>query len=348
MQNMASPRKFKKLYLQLIMLAAILLVVFLISRSHKKGEYMRIAGFTQGTTYHITYESKSGEDLKTSIDSILADFDRSLSTYLPASLISRFNKNEPGLHANKKFTDVFIKSYEVFKKTDGAFDITVAPIVNALGFGTTDTLNVDSTMIDSLLQYIGMEKVKLQGDTLVKTDSHVTLDVNALAQGYSVDVVVNYLENRKIKNFMVEIGGEVSAQGRNEQGDYWRIGIDKPVDGNYIPGTELQSIVKLNDRSLATSGNYRKFYEKNGIKYVHTINPKTGYPVISNLLSATVVARDCMTADAYATAFMVMGTDRSIGFLNENRFLDAYLIYSDENGNFKVYCTKGLKRYIQE
>jgi thiamine biosynthesis lipoprotein len=184
------------------------------------------------------------------------------------------------LHADKKFTDVFIKSYEVFKKTDGAFDITVAPIVNALGFGTTDTLDVDSTMIDSLRQYVGMEKVKLQGDTLVKTDSHVTLDVNALAQGYSVDVVADFLENRKIKNYMVEIGGEIRAQGKNEQGEYWRIGIDKPVDGNNIPGTELQTIVKLNNRSLATSGNYRKFYEKNGIKYVHTINPKTGYPVI--------------------------------------------------------------------
>ena len=346
---MAYPRKFKKLYLQLIIIVAILLVVFLISRSHKKGDYMRIAGFTQGTTYHITYESKSGEDLKTSVDSMLADFDRSLSTYLPASLITRFNNNEPGLHADKKFTDVFIKSYEVFKKTDGAFDITVAPIVNALGFGTSkDTLNVDSTMIDSLRQYVGMDKVKLQGDTLVKTDSHVTLDVNALAQGYSVDVVADYLENRKIKNYMVEIGGEVRARGKNEQGDYWRIGIDKPVDGNNFPGTELQSIVKLNDHSLATSGNYRKFYEKNGIKYVHTINPKTGYPVISNLLSATVVASDCMTADAYATAFMVMGTDRSIKFLNENRFLDAYLIYSDEKGDFKVYYTKGLKKYIAE
>jgi thiamine biosynthesis lipoprotein len=346
---MASPHKFKKLYLQLIIFAAILLVVFLISRSPKKGEYMRIAGFTQGTTYHITYESKSGEDLKTTIDSLLADFDKSLDTYQPNSLISRFNKNEPGLHADKKFRDVFIKSYEVYKKTDGAFDITVAPIVNALGFGTSkDTLNVDSTMIDSLLQYVGMEKVRLQGDTLVKTDSHVTLDVNALAQGYSVDVVVDYLESRNIRNYMVEIGGEIRAQGKNEQGEYWRIGIDKPVDGNNIPGTELQTVVKLNDRALATSGNYRRFYEKNGIKFVHTINPKTGYPVISNLLSATVVARDCMTADAYATAFMVKGTDWSIQFLNENRFLDAYLIYSDEKGNFKVYYTKGLKRYIVE
>jgi FAD:protein FMN transferase len=346
---MASPRKFKKLYLQLIILAAILLVVFFISHSQKKGEYMRIAGFTQGTTYHITYESKSGEDLQTSIDSLLTDFDKSLNTYLPNSLISRFNKNEPGLHADRKFTDVFIKSYEVYKKTDGAFDITVAPIVNALGFGTSkDTLDVDSTMIDSLLLYVGMEKVKLQDDTLVKTDSHVMLDVNALAQGYSVDVVADYLESRNIRNYMVEIGGEIRARGKNEQDEYWRIGIDKPVEGNDIPGTELQSVIRLNDLALATSGNYRKFYEKNGIKYVHTINPKTGYPVISNLLSATVVAKDCMTADAYATAFMVMGTDKSIRFLNDNRFLDACLIYSDEKGDFKVHYTKGLKRYIVE
>jgi FAD:protein FMN transferase len=348
MQFMASPRKFKKFYLQLIILAAILLVVYIISRPHQKGEYVQIAGFTQGTTYHITYESKRGEDLKKQIDSLLADFDNSLSTYLPNSLISRFNKNEPGLHADKKFRDVFIKSYEVYKKTDGAFDITVAPIVNALGFGTTDTLNVDSTMIDSLLQYVGMEKVKLQGDTLVKSDKHVTLDVNALAQGYSVDVVVDYLEHRKIRNYMVEIGGEIRAGGKNEKGEYWRIGIDKPVDSNNIPGTELQSVVRLNNRSLATSGNYRKFYVKNGIKYVHTINPKTGYPVISNLLSATVVAKDCITADAYATAFMVIGTDRSIRFLNENRFLDGYLIYSDEKGDFKVFYTRGLKKYITE
>ncbi len=345
---MASPRKFKKIHLQLIILAGILLVVYLLSHSRRKGEYMWVAGFTQGTTYHITYESKKSEDLKTSIDSLLADFDKSLSTYLPNSLITRFNKNVPGIHADKKFTDVFLKSYEVYKKTDGAFDITVAPIVNALGFGTTDTLNVDSTMIDSLLHYVGMDKVKLQGDTLVKTDSHITLDVNALAQGYSVDVVVNYLESRKIRNYMVEIGGEIRARGKNDQGEYWRIGIDKPVDGNYIPGTDLQSIVKLNDRALATSGNYRKFYEKNGIKFVHTINPKTGYPVISNLLSATVVAQDCITADAYATAFMVMGTDRSIKFLDKNRFLDAYLIYSDEKGNYKVYFTKGLKKFIVE
>jgi FAD:protein FMN transferase len=346
---MTSATNSKKFYLQLVILVVILSVVIIISLAGRKGEYVSVAGFTQGTTYHITYESKKGENLKTAFDSILADFDLSLSTYIPNSIISRFNLNDPAVRADQKFKDVFNKSYEVFRKTDGAFDITVAPIVNALGFGhRRDTLNVDSAMIDSMLQYVGMDKVRLQGDTLVKQDSHITLDDNALAQGYSVDVVVDFLKKRKIKNFLVEIGGEIRAQGKNAQNQYWRIGIDKPVEGNNIPGTDLQSIIRLNDRSLATSGNYRKFYEKNGIKYVHTINPRTGYPVISNLLSATVVARDCITADAYATAFMVFGVDRSIQFLKENDFLEGFLIYADEKGNFRVYASPGLKKFIVE
>ena len=174
------------------------------------------------------------------------------------------------------------------------------------------------------------------------------LDLNAIAQGYSVDLVAAMLEERKIKNFMVEIGGEVRAKGRNARNQVWRIGIDKPVEGNMLPGTDLQAIIKLKNRSLATSGNYRKFYEKNGVKFVHTINPKTGYPVISNLLSATVVANDCMAADAYATAFMVFGVERSINFLKKNKFLDAYLIYGDQEGKFRVFATKRLQKFIEE
>jgi len=339
---------FKKNTIQLAILVLVLIVIYMISRAGKRGEYVSVAGFTQGTTYHITYESKKGENLKPEVDSILADFDMSLSSYKPNSLISRINRNEPGVKADKKFREVFNKSYEVYRKTDGAFDITVAPIVNALGFGPKDTMDVDSVMIDSLRQYVGMDKVSLRDDSLVKKNSHVMLDVNALAQGFSVDIVAAYLSNRSIRNYMVEIGGEVRAKGRNAHNQVWRIGIDKPREGNYIPGEELQAIIRLKNRSLATSGNYRKFYEKNGIKYVHTIDPKTGYPVISSLLSATVVAKDCITADAYATAFMVLGIDRSMQFLKENNFLDAYLVYSDEKGNFMVYSTPGLDRYIQE
>jgi len=341
--------RFRKHYIQLIILALVLCTVYLISRAGRRGEYVSIAGFTQGTTYHITYESKKGENLKMAIDSLLADFDMSLSSYKPNSLISRFNRNEPGVKADHKFKEVFNKSYEVYRKTGGAFDITVAPIINALGFGSNkDTLNVDSTMIDSLLSYVGMEKLKLQDDTLVKQNGNIKLDVNGIAQGYSVDLVVEFLKGRKIRNFMVEIGGEVRAIGRNHNNQIWRIGIDKPYEGNMIPGAELQTIIRLDNRALATAGNYRKFYEKNGIKYVHIINPRTGYPVVSKLLSVTVIARDCLTADAYDTPLMVLGLEKSIQFLKENTFIEAYLIYSDDKGDFKVYATPGLKKFIAE
>ena len=272
----------------------------------------------------------------------------SLSIYQPNSVISRFNRNVPGTKADSKFVAIFNKSHEVYQRTGGAFDITVGPIVNALGFGSTDTLNVDSTMIDSLLQYVGMEKVSLQDNQLIKKKKNMVLDVNAIAQGYSVDLVADFLKTRKIKNYLVEIGGEVRAKGKNQSNQIWRIGIDKPVEGNMLPGANLQAIIKLDNKSLATSGNYRKFYEKNGMKFVHTVNPKTGYPVISNLLSATVVADDCTTADAYATALMVFGVDKSIEFLKANNFLDAYLIYADQQGRFQVYVTPGLRKSVAE
>jgi thiamine biosynthesis lipoprotein len=338
----------KIIFIRVILLLGVILLAYIIGLIRKQGEYVSVAGFTQGTTYHITYESKSGENLQNLVDSLLADFDMSLSIYQPNSLISRFNRNESGTRADEKFTTVFDKSSEVNKVTNGAFDITVGPIVNALGFGNTDTLQVDSTMIDSLLQYVGMEKVRLQDDILIKQDSGILLDVNAIAQGYSVDLVAELLEKMNIRNYMVEIGGEVRVRGKNERKQMWRIGIDKPSEGNMIPGANLQAIIALDNRSLATAGNYRKFYEKNGIKYVHTINPKTGFPVVSKLLSATVVAKDCMTADAYDTALMVMGLEKSIEFLNENKFLDAFLIYADQEGRFRVYTTKGLRRFLEE
>jgi thiamine biosynthesis lipoprotein len=338
----------KKLLIQLSILALFFLLAYFISITGKKGEYISLAGFAQGTTYRITYESKKGENLQPLIDSMLADFDMSLSIYQPKSLISKFNRNQPGTKADRKFTEVFNKSFEVYQNTNGAFDITVGPIVNAIGFGSTDTLNVDSTLIDSLLQYVGMDKVRLQDGMLVKKDKNMVLDVNAIAQGYSVDLIAAFLEERRIKNYLVEIGGEVRSKGKNDSNQIWRIGIDKPVEGNMIPGADLQTIIRLDNRSLATSGNYRKYYEKNGIKFVHTVNPKTGYSVVSNLLSATVVADDCITADAYATALMVFGVDKSIKFLEENKFLEAYLIYADQQGHFQVYVTPGLKKYIAE
>ena len=335
-------------------LIRILILVFVVSAvlifSHRigQGQYVKIAGFIQGTTFHITYESKTGRNLQHEIDSLLADFDRSLSIYLPTSIISRINQNDPAVEADDKIIEVFQKSLEVYRKTGGAFDITVAPLVNAWGFGFKAASATDSATIDSLMQYVGMDKVKLSGKRIIKAHPDVMLDVNAIAQGYSVDIVSEYLQKLKIKNYMVEIGGEVRTRGCNEKGNIWRIGIDKPLEGNVIPGSNLQAILQLDRRSLATSGNYRKFYEKDGIKYSHTINPATGYPAMTDLLSATIIADDCMTADAYATACMVFGLEKSIRFLDQNKFLDAYLIYNDEKGQYRVYYSKGLSRYLAE
>jgi len=335
-------------WIRIAIVIAAIIAIYIVSRGRFPGEYYTVSGFTQGTTYHITFETRSARDLKPLIDSILQDFDYSLSAYIPNSIITKINQNEPGIEADDHFIAVFNKAREVNKETGGAFDITVAPIVNAWGFGYTEKADVDSTVIDSLLQYVGMNKVKLSGRRVIKDSPGILFDVNAIAQGYSVDVVSEYLESIGIRNYLVEIGGEVRAKGKNPKHEYWKVGIDKPVENNMIPGAMIQTVLGLSGRSLATSGNYRKFYEKDGIKYTHSINPLTGYPVVSNLLSATVVTRDCITADAYATAFMVMGLERSISFLSEHKQLDAYLIFSDDKGNFRTYTTEGLKKSVME
>ncbi len=277
---------------------------------------------------------------------MLRKFDLSLSAYDEQSLISKINRNEPHVKLDKYFRKVFHKAEEVYHISGGAFDITIGRLASAWGFGPNTIITADSSIIDSLLQFVGMDKVSIEGNTIVKQHPNIRLDVNAIAQGYSIDVVAEFLDRKGIINYKVEIGGEVKSKGVNEKGNIWRIGIDKPIDNNMGPGQNLQAVVELENKSLATSGNYRNFYEKNGIKYSHCINPKTGYPVISRLLSATVMTDDCMTADAFATAFMIMGLEKSIILLSNQDTVKAYLIYSDENGNYKTYMTPGMKRYL--
>lgn len=309
-------------------------------------EYKKIEGYIQGTTYHITYEYRTKKDLHPEIEKILHDFDKSLSSYEPQSIISRINKNDPAVIPDELFIEVFQKSVEINQKTNGFFDITVAPIVNAWGFGFAPGADVDSNLIDSLMKFVGMEKVNIKNGKIIKSDPSVMIDVNAIAQGFSVDVVCRFLDEKKVKNYLVEIGGELKSKGINPKGEDWKIGIDSPIEGNMEAGRTLQAIVAIKGKALATSGNYRKFYEKDGLKYSHTMDPKTGYPALSRLLSATVLADDCMTADAYATSFMVMGIERSIEFLSNNKFLEAYLVYSDDSGSFKSYSTEGMKNHV--
>lgn len=319
-------------------------LLLLSSCTFNRGEYIMNEGAAQGTSYHIIYQSPDSIDYHDSIKRILKEFDMSLSSYLPNSIISRINKNDSTVVVDNYFTEVYNKSEEAYKKSDGLFDITVGPLVNAWGFGPERKQHMDSAVVDSILHFIGMGKVSLEKGKIVKKDPRIKLDVNAIAQGYSCDIVADFLERMGIHNYLVEIGGEVNAHGKNPENKRWRIGIDRPEDGNLIPGQTLQTVVTLKNRSLATSGNYRKFIEENGVKYAHTINPKTGYPVMSNLLSATIVADDCMTADAYATICMVSGLEKSIEIIQKTKGLDAYLIYSNEKGEFKVYSTKGMDR----
>jgi thiamine biosynthesis lipoprotein len=310
------------------------------------GYYISFEGPTEGTSYHITYESRDSINYQDQVDSLLRQFDLSLSTYEPASIISRINRDEPDVELSDYFIKCFIASEQVFRESGGAFDITVAPVVNAWGFGFTEGANPDSAMIDSLLQYIGMEHIRIENNRIVKDFPGIMLDVNAIAQGYAVDIVSEYFENKGIINWLVEIGGEVRAKGINPKGVYWRVGIDKPIEGIQISGLQMEAVVSLRDRSLATSGNYRRFYIKDGVKYSHTIDPSTGYPVRHNLLSATVVADKCIMADAYATAFMVLGVEKTKQMLKDRKDLEAYLIYTDDSGKYTSYSTPGMRKYV--
>ena len=312
----------------------------------EKAAIHKISGEAQGTTWHITYISEDAKDHKPGIDSILKDLDNSLSTWVQSSIISRINRNEKDVLTDAYFRDVFLKSIEVSDKTQGLFDVTVGPLVNAWGFGPAKKANTDSIRIDSLREFVGYRMLKLENNKLIKARPEIKIDFNAIAQGYSVDVIAAYLDKHHINDYLVELGGELISKG-SKGTDNWTVGIDKPDE---VEGAErkLQAIVQLN-RALATSGNYRKFYELDGKKYAHIIDPRTGYPAKQNILSATVLADDAMSADAYATAFMVMGLDRSKEFLKENEDLklDVFFVFA-EHGKWKTFQSEGMKNLIKE
>jgi thiamine biosynthesis lipoprotein len=330
-------------------LFAFLLLLLSLTSCRDKPEYLNFTGFAQGTTYNMVFENPgkfTASGLQADVEKILQNFNMSLSLYEDSSVLSRINRNETTI-PDSLFTEVFKRSKEIWQLTGGAFDVTVGPLVKAWGFGPDAQKNFTESRRDSLLKLVGMEKVELRDGNIIKSYPEISFDFNAIAQGYSVDVISGYFDNLGIESYLIEIGGEVRVKG-DKGGVMWRIGIDRPVDLNLIPGNDLQAIIKIKGRSLATSGNYRKFYVENGIKYSHTIDPKTGYPAKNQLLSATVLASDCTTADGIATACMVMGKDKTIEFLNLHPEYEAYLIYSDDHGDFKTWTSEGLKKYISE
>ncbi|WP_455584510.1 FAD:protein FMN transferase [Bacteroides sp.] len=326
-----------------IWLGILLLATIWILARKNNIPYQSINGLVFGTIYNITYQYDG--DLKSEIEAELKRFDNSLSPFNDTSVISRVNRNEE-IVTDSFFQTCFNRSMEISKETDGAFDITIAPLANAWGFGFKKGKFPDSIMVDSLLQITDYTKVRLVDGKVVKEDPRIMLSCSAVAKGYSVDVVARLLDKKGIQNYMVDIGGEIVAKGKNSRNGLWRIGINKPIDDSLSVNQEIQTVLELTNVGLATSGNYRNFYYKDGKKYAHTIDPRTGYPVQHNILSATVIAEDCMTADALATAFMVMGLEEASTFANEHPSIDACFIYSDENGNFQTFFTEGMKKYI--
>lgn len=304
-----------------------------------------IEGEAQGTTYHIKYIDNGQINFKKEIDSILIAIDNSVSTYLSTSLISQLNKDVDTVLVDSIFKAVFLKSIEISEATNNALDVTLAPVINAYGWGFKNRSTISPNLIDSLLQYVGVSNFELKGDTLIKVLPNAMLDFNAIAQGYSVDLLANFLDKKLVSNYMIELGGEVVTKGKNGDGEWWRLGIDKPIENS--ESRILSAILSLENQALATSGNYRKFYEEDGVKYSHTINPKTGYPVTHSLLSASVVAKTCIEADGYATAFMVLGVEESKRILAIHSELDAFLIYADSLGVFRTFITPNLEKQIE-
>jgi len=321
----------------------ILTFALLVSCQPSNREFIRNEGFIFGTTYHLIYDHS--EDLHEDIKIKFNEFDLSLSTYNKQSIISKVNRNEP-VEVDHFFKTVFQKADEVTQATNGAFDMTIGPLANAWGFGFSNKDSITQELIDSLRLNMGMDKIKLEGNRVVKTNPDIVLNVNALAKGYGVDVIARLLEQHGITNYMVEIGGELRVKGYNQKHSHWRVGIDKPMDDPKVMSRDLQEVISITNTALATSGNYRNFYYKDGKKYAHTISPYTGYPVQHQLLSASVIAPDCMTADAYATAFMVLGLEKSLEIIKQHPELEAYFISSDGQETYRITMTDNFHKFI--
>ena len=295
------------------------------------------------TYFHIKYEYN--RSVKEEIMEALEKFDQSLNPFRENSIIYKVNNNVP-TELDPLFTEVFNKSMEVSRKTDGKFDVTASPFINAWGFGFKDMDNVTPEKIDSMKVFVGYKKIRIENGAVVKDDPRVQINTSAIAKGYSCDIVADVLQSFGITNYMVEIGGEITMRGTNEKGDCWRIGIDKPTDDALAMNRELQLILSVCDKAVATSGNYRNFYVKDGVKYSHTIDPQTGYPSEQNILGATIIADDCMTADAYATAFMAMGLKKSIEVAKTIEGLHYYFIYAKPDGEVDVLYSNDFQQFM--
>ena len=336
--------KKRQLIIALLAVIAILCLLFFgHSKERNEAIYQHNEGTIFGTIYHVKY--LYANDIKADIEAELQKVDSSLSMFNPQSTISKINKGETD-EVDEMLSEVLQLSYKVNEATNGAFDPTVAPLVNAWGFGFKKDKMPNSKQVNSLLSLVGLSHIQFQEGKLKKDNPLSILDFSAIAKGYGVDRAAEVLRRKGIKDFMVEIGGEVVTAGLNDKGEDWRIGINKPDDDSTAIYTELQDIISLSNKAIATSGNYRNYYIQDGRKIAHTINPKTGYPAQQDILSSTVMAPSCAEADAFATAFMVLGLEEAKKVLQKQPQLEAYFIYSDKQGEYQTWCTEGFKKLI--
>ena len=335
---------------RLITLLAISLLLFSCEKENEI-ESHTFQGEALGTTYMVSYFSNDDLNFERSLDSIMDEINSSMSTYITKSDISRINRGDSTVKVDDNFVNVFNASNKIFKETNGFFDPTVGVLVNAYGFGPGEPLKkIDRVKLDSLRNLVGFDKVSIKEDkTIRKEDPSVYLDFNAIAKGYAIDVIAEYLESKNVSNYLIELGGELRAKGENmDSGNSWIVGIDHP--DKMRKANSYQAKVKLSNAAMATSGNYRKYREDSitGQKYVHTINPITGKAERSNLLSASVLAENCMLADGYATAFMALGLERTKKVLEKLENVEVYIMYSTEDGKTEVFSTSGFEKNLVE
>ena len=322
-------------------------IASLLLACQQRDSHLRVVwGQALGTTYHVKYKSPENRDYSRAFNRIFDAVNASLSTYIPHSDISRINRGDTTVVVDSLFVKVLNRSRAIWRATQGYFDPTVGILVNAWGFGPSKSLaQLDSAKVDSLMQFVGLQKVQLLPDGRIKKENpNVFLDFNALAKGYTLDLIAHYLDAQKVHDYLIEIGGEVRSRGEKHPGQPWSVGIERPeADGT----RRVMETLYLKDASMATSGNYRKFRVDSltGRKYVHILDPHTGYSALGRVLSASVLAPDCMTADAYATALMAMARARA--FLAQHKELDALLIYDAEDG-LNTYATKGFRQRLEK
>ena len=323
-------------------ISLLLLFLMFFSCTDNKPTYQKLQGNAFGTTFNILYEDTSNRDFSKQIDSLIYVVNKSMSIYIPSSDISKINNDDTTVKVDNMFVEVYQKAHKIYKESNGIYDPTVGVLVNAWGFGPEKPIeNMDSAKVKELLKFVGFDKVKLVGRKIKKENKKIRFDFNSIAKGYGIDVIGRFFEAKGCKNYRIELGGEVRAKGVAPTNKLWRVWLEDPnTDGT----RSFSKYVQLNNQSMASSGNYRKFkIDKNGRKFVHTINAKTGFATASNLLAATVIAKlDCADVDGYATTFMAMGFEKTKIFLENHPELQVYLIYVDKQGETKTYKSEDL------